>query len=343
MKILIVRGAFGDSYEPAWCRALTENGHSAFLFDSHETIGTGLLCRIQKRINFGPNINRMRESLSTLIKTLRPDVTLFYQGHYFNAEFIDSVRNNTFVVGFHNDDPFGPRRSMLRYRLLNTAITHYDGYHFYRLQNVIEAKAFGLVNSECLLPYYIPSVDFPRSNRNSFSSDLCYIGHFEDDLRASCLNSAHEAGHDVLIRGEHKYWAKYLNKGLMKKLTPLAPIYGDGYRELLSNTKIAACFFSKWNRDGYTRRSFEIPACGAFMLSERTPEMCELFIEGLHCDYFSTVDEFVDKCNFYIRNDSVREQIANRGREHLVINGHDINSRLTLWMTHISTWMNSRS
>lgn len=343
MKILLVRGAFGDSYEPAWCRALTENGHDVSFFDSHEVIGTGLLCRIQKRANFGINISRMRATLLDSIKAIGPDVTLFYQGHYFNAEFIDAAKKYSFVVGYHNDDPFGPRRNMLKYWALNGAITHYNGYHFYRSQNVSEAKALGLINSELLLPYYIPSIDFPRATRNNYSSDVCCIGHFENDMRAHCLNAAHEAGYDVLIRGEHKYWVKHLNQGLVKKLTPLAPIYGDGYRKLLSTTKIAACFFSKWNRDGYTRRSFEIPACGAFMLSERTSEMCELFAEGVHCDYFSNVDEFIDKCKFYIRNDSVREKIATRGRLHLVSNGHDINSRLKRWVSQIEVWMESRA
>jgi spore maturation protein CgeB len=343
MKILVVRGAFGDSYEPAWCRALTENGHNVIFFDSHEVIGIGLLCRIQKRINFGLDINRMRGRLLDLIKYTRPNVTLFYQGHYFDAETINSAKKYTFVVGYHNDDPFGPRKNLLRYRVLNRAISCYDGFHFYRIQNVLEAKALGLANSELLLPYFIPSIDFPRRDRSVFSFDVCYIGHFEDDIRSHCLNAAHAAGYDVLIRGEHKYWAKHLSHDFLRKLTPLTPVYGVEYREILSSTRIAACFFSKWNRDVYTRRSFEIPACGAFMLSERTQEMSDLFTEGVHCDYFSNVDEFTDKCKFYIANERIREKIAAQGRSHVISNGHDINSRLRQWVSQVEGWMESRS
>lgn len=336
--ILVVRGAFGDMYEPAWVRALRENGHSVTLFDSHECIGHNLISRIERRINWGPRIARMKRKLLDTIDIVQPDITLFYQGHYFNKDFINIIKKNTFVVGYHNDDPFGPQRSMLRYRLLISAIPSYDGYHFYRNNNITEAICAGLKKADLLMPYYIPWNDYPRSDRQSFSSDLTYIGHYENDQRADCLNSAHRAGYRVNVRGESKYWSPFLDKSLFKSNAPLMPIFGDAYRVMLSNSKIAACFFSRWNRDGYTRRAFEIPACGVFMLSERTEEMLSLFEEDKHAAYFETVDEFVDKVRFYVKNDSVRERIASQGRQHVMSAGHDIHSRMKKWTADIIRW-----
>jgi spore maturation protein CgeB len=152
------------------------------------------------------------------------------------------------------------------------------------------------------------------------------------------LNRAHRAGYKVIIRGQSKYWVPFLDKGLINSNDPLAPVFGDAYRLVLSNAKIAACFFSKWNRDSYTRRAFEIPACGVFMLSERTEEMLSLFEEDVHAAYFDSVDEFVDKVRFYVKNDSARERIASQGRQHVVSAGHDIYSRMKQWAADVIRW-----
>lgn len=338
--ILVVRGAYGEMYEPAWVRALRENGYSVALFDSHESIGQDLISRVERRINWGPRIARMKRRLLNTVNTQHPDITLLYQGHYFDKDFIEILKEKTFVAGYHNDDPFGPQRTMLRYRLLINAIPSYDCYHFYRRSNVLEANSAGLRNADLLMPYYIPWIDYPRSDRQSFSTDLVYIGHYENDDRAICLNSAHRAGHKVIVRGESKYWASFLDQSLVNANEPLSPVFGDAYRVALSEAKIAACFFSKWNRDGYTRRAFEIPACGVFMLSERTEEMLSLFEEDIHAVYFESVDEFVDKVRFYVKNENARERIASQGRQHVISSGHDIYSRMQQWTADVIRWKN---
>ena len=62
-------------------------------------------------------------------------------------------------------------------------------------------------------------------------------------------------------------------------------------------------------------RSFESPACGAFTLSQRTPELAELFAEEAEIVCFETVDE-------------LREQVARwlgdaRGRAAIAAAGHE--------------------
>ncbi|WGU68927.1 glycosyltransferase [Capnocytophaga canimorsus] len=45
-------------------------------------------------------------------------------------------------------------------------------------------------------------------------------------------------------------------------------------------------FLSKLNNDQYTRRCFEIPACGTMMLSERTPTLQEFYTENEEIVFF---------------------------------------------------------
>jgi len=74
----------------------------------------------------------------------------------------------------------------------------------------------------------------------------------------------------------------------------MPPVYGKEYRQALCDAKLGACFLSKWNGDEYTRRVFEIPACGVMLLAERTRTMESLFKEGRDAECFGSAEEPLD-------------------------------------------------
>ena len=47
--------------------------------------------------------------------------------------------------------------------------------------------------------------------------------------------------------------------------------------------------------DLITARTFHIPACGGFMLHERTAEVAQFFTEGAECGMFAGAEEMIDK------------------------------------------------
>ena len=71
------------------------------------------------------------------------------------------------------------------------------------------------------------------------------------------------------------------------------PIYGEDYVKGLCATRINLCFLRKINRDLQTDRTMEIPACGAFMLAERTDEHLRLFAEGKEAAHFDSNEELL--------------------------------------------------
>jgi len=341
-KVIITRGAFGEIYEPAWNRTLNDLGIKSKIFDTHSLTLPGILGRIERRILWGPGISRIKRNFVALIKSERPDVTLLYQGHYFDRETLEEIRHFTFIAGYHNDDPFGARKTMLRYRLFLPALASYHGFHVYRSCNVEEALACGVPKVKVLMPYYLPWLDYPRKlngeNRNRWGTDVMFAGHVENDFRVECLTKAIREGIKVRIYGEKRFWKPALPSDIYEKINPIVKVVGEDYRKALGGAKIAACFFSKWNRDQYTRRSFEIPACRVFLLSEKTPMMQELYKEGKEAEFFSTPEEFLDKVKFYLYHEDVRKRITEAGYQRVSTSGRDIYSRMRQWLEDVSQW-----
>ncbi len=339
-SVLIVRSAFGELYELAWLKALRELGVKAELFDTHSYIPANLAGRLEQRYLVGPHIRRVNRMVVERIKEMRPDVVLFYQGHHYHRETIAQAAKVTFVVGAHCDDPFG-RPDRREYRVLRTAFAEYDGYHVNRECNVAEAMALGVRRVSVLMTYYLPWLHSPcslsKEEQKLWDSDIVYAGHMEPDHRVECMTRAARAGLKCRIFGDAG-WRSAFPQDVYRKVGPIHFISPSDCRKALCASKIGACFFSKWNRDQYTHRSWEIPACGVFLLSERTPAMQDFYTEGKEAEFFDGPDEFIDKARFYLLNETARSRIALAGYKRVVASGNDVYGRMRQWLHDVAEW-----
>ena len=69
------------------------------------------------------------------------------------------------------------------------------------------------------------------------------------------------------------------------------------------------------NGNSHSMKTFEIPACGGFMLSNRTDDQIKFFPEDVAAVYFSTEEELLDKIRFYLKHEEKRKAIALKGLE----------------------------
>lgn len=342
MKIFIIRGGFGDVYEPAWVKSLESLGHQVIMFDSHQYTLPSLFGKLERRFISGPSIKKIRQKSIDQAKLIKPDLILLYQGHYHDFESVNELKKIAWTTGYHNDNPFSAKedgRHSNRYKYLIPSLSAYNSYHVYRKCNINQFKNAGINNVKLLMSYYIPELDHPS---NLFSTelgaDVIFAGHPEKDGREIYINNMLENNINFKLYGNSKYWKPLINEILWKKLNVVRILNTYEYRLAINSSKICLSFFSKWNRDEYTRRVFEIPAMGRFLLTERNETMLSLYKEGVEAEFFSCSEELIDKIKYYTNNDIAREKISKAGYQRCITSGYDIDSRMKQWLNDIIVW-----
>lgn len=170
---------------------------------------------------------------------------------------------------------------------------------------------------------YEPSFHYPRilteDDYKQIGGDIGFVGSWEKERCESILYLA-QHGLNIRVWGGGK-WLKY--KGMYPNLKiENKGLYSENYSKSFQAFKISLCFLRKKNHDVQTTRTVEIPACGGFMLAERTHEHQVMFEEGKEADFFSSNKELLEKCKYYLQHDNERKQIAMAGLKRCKVSGY---------------------
>lgn len=68
-------------------------------------------------------------------------------------------------------------------------------------------------------------------------------------------------------------------------------------------------------QSGLPLRILDIMGCGGFLMTNYQPELTDYFEIGRDLEAYSSMDELVDKCAFYLEHDDIRQEIARNGYE----------------------------
>lgn len=171
------------------------------------------------------------------------------------------------------------------------------------------AKKIVFTNQLFESTYHHP-MNLTDEERKRLGGDVGFIGAWEKERCDSILFLANH-GIKVKVFGDGK-WGEYKN---IPNLTICSGIYSVDYSKALQAFKISLCFLRKMNFDQQTSRTMEIPGCGGFMLAERTDEHLALFEEGKEAAFFSSDEELLEKCRYYLAHDEERKAIAEAGHK----------------------------
>jgi hypothetical protein len=331
LRILIAGDWQADIHEPAWALGLRALGHQVSAFSWHERFA-GLLGRIQNKVLFGPAIWRLNLDLVAAARRERPDVVLLYRATHVLPWALEQLRAlpGVTVASYNNDDPFSTRAAPLLWQHYLAGLPLSHVHMVYRHKNVDDLERRGITAVHLVRSAYLPAVDRPvtltEEERGRLGSDVLFAGHYEADHRIASLEAL--AAEPTALRLVGPDWDRAPPWPWLRRFQPIRAPRGEEYVRTIAAAKIALVFLSTLNNDTYTRRCFEIPAIGTFMLCQRTADMEDMFRPGVEAEYFSSPAELVDKVRHYLAHPEQRARVAAAGRRRVEESGHDIFSRM---------------
>lgn len=163
-------------------------------------------------------------------------------------------------------------------------------------------------------PRKLSSPDYKR-----LKADVGFVGMWEKERAISILFLA-KNGINVRVFGGGN-WKQY--KNLYENLIiEDEGLFSEDYAKSFISFKISLCFLRKMNHDLQTSRTMEIPACGGFMMAERSSEHEMLFKEGKEAVFFSNDQELLERCRHYLRHEGERSRISIAGHKRCIVSGY---------------------
>jgi spore maturation protein CgeB len=275
-----------------------------------------------------------------------PDVILITMGSLLTPVTLRELKASTgaVLVNFATDDPFNPVSTTHR---VVESIGVYDLYVCTKRAIMADVRAAGCRNVVYVPFGYEPTLHFAEpfdsaEERKRFATDVVFIGGGDRD-RYPYFEALVQQIPGVRLRLYSRYWDQ---NPILRPYAAGTRALGRDYRLAIAGAKIAPCLVRRINRDGHVMRSFEVPACGGFMLAERTSEHEQFFKEGREAGYFSSPAEFVEKVRYYLARDSERQRMAEAAHLKIVTGKHTYLDRLRQILSYaaaLSAASNGRS
>lgn len=309
--------------------AMKRIGQDAMAFNIADSFSQSrLLARLRYRYPAGALVAAVNHNLLKAVRDEKPDIVWFDKPLVFTPETVQAVKAaGAKTVCFNQDNPFGPRNDgcWMQFRRVYRL---FDLNCLFRKADVFRYQAWELPYIELQFSFdpvenFPPPEGWSDAQRSRYAS---FTGSPYDNRADFLIALAEKHGLPVQISGPN--WPQALDKKQLEKYVTGGMLSTDAYRENIWRSKINLAFVTHSNEDDVAHKAFEIAACGAFLLAEKTPGHQAAFVEDKEAVFFSSVEECAEKALYYLDHVSEREAIARSGRERAVASGYDNDTQL---------------
>lgn len=339
MKILYIGSLSENSNSFRRYRTLKEMGHEVTGIDIDPMIYRGRYTRIHHHFNTGPGVWALNRMARSVAAEFRPDIVWVDNKPFLNKATLQFMRRllpPVRIINLITDDPTGRYKYAWRLCLKTTA--QYDIHFVQRKTNVQELLNHGARRVEICHRSFDPC--FHRKitlDQEQFARYHCrvgFIGTYEK-VREEFIAYLISQGIPVQVTGND--WPLGKNWKLIEPYYRGPSVYGEEYIRIINGMDIALHFLRHANRDEQDSRTFEIPACGTFMLAESSELHRQLFTDREEAVFFTTKEELLEKVSYYLANPEERKNIAEKGRERCIASGYSHEGRLTYVLNTIAS------
>jgi spore maturation protein CgeB len=271
------------------------------------SIRTRLLRRLAEPVLLNAFNNHVADELSGV----DADLVLVLKGHRLSAATVDRIRESTgaSVVNFYPDDPFSRQRSN-RLAYGPNVLAAYDACFTFARHLIPDYERAGAVAVHYLPFARDPAMHAPIADPPPPAFDVVFVGNLDDD-RVACLDALATMCR-VVVFGERTRAAVPSGSALAR--AAFAPdAYGVDLPRALACGAISLNVMRPQNVRSHNMRSYESPACGAFTLSQRTPELTELFVEDEEIVCFAGLEDLCDAVTRWLPDPQGRAAVARAG------------------------------
>lgn len=264
-------------------------------------------------------VREFNAQLAAVARDVRPEMLLVFKGMFVQAATLDTMRRlGVRMYCFYPDVSFrthGP--------YLATALPRYDW--------VFTTKSFGLqdlrdqlgmIRASKLDHAFDPDLHRPVSLTESdiarYQCDVSFIGTWSPK-KEKVLTALASARPSLRLRVWGDQWERAKVSGPLAKHIERRAVIGTEYVRAIAASAINLGILSEQrpgasNGDQITSRTFHTPACGGFLLHERTDEVLSLFADGTSIACYGDEAEMIARIDEYLDAPDRRRDIAERGR-----------------------------
>jgi spore maturation protein CgeB len=312
LRILVVDGNAAVSLGASFARAFVALGQEVSFLDNFPWLGTwspALYARAARRFVRPLTVPAYNAYVLTRLARLRPDLFFVPKGAGLWPSTISAARclSGARVV-FQTDDfknTANTTPDMLR------AIPLWDAIFTPRRIAVGELAAAGARRVEHLPCAYDPFLSYPPPE-GDLDKSLANSAVFVGTVRPERIVALEALARCVPLVVFGSGWERVGARSPLRSLCRPA-VYGRQLSVVNASAGVNVAFVAKGNRDEHVMRTFEIPACGGFMLAERTGDHMTLFREDEEAAFFSSTGELGMKASMFLSDPVRRRRIAQAG------------------------------
>jgi spore maturation protein CgeB len=355
LRVLYVSSLAPDYYGEYRLRALRRLGlqHvSAVDTDAFASL-SGVAGKLQFRLQVGPDVVHLNHAILHTGERERANVLLCDKVLGLWPATLCKLRQRGVVTVDHViDNPFGPRRDP-GWRLYRRTIPLFDLTGVQRDVSISDYRRRGAREVVRIRTSYEPTVHYPPPEARAAvyqagwtdlnrDRNASFIGTPYDN-RGDFLTRLWRAGVPIDVSGSRPHWQAALPPDAFAGVFRHGELKGATYREAIWRSRINLAFITHGNRDQVAHKSFEITACGGFLLAERTPEHQACFREDEEAVFFSDFEECRAKIDRYLKDEPSRARIAAAGQRRAQSSGYDNDSVLKGLLSRAAKLMAERA
>lgn len=325
MKILIISSnqAAANSHEMFYKNSFEALGHTVLMVACRNALSLyeKVAIRVARLSYRGMPPKMGAEDILPKLGDYKPDLSIIFRGEDLKPCAVSALRQISpyGCVNIYSDSPFvipGYGAS----QLLPT-FNEYTRFYVASRHAIPTFEQLGAKEVKVLTFGY--AKNFHALSKTHYPGALARIGYLGSwgPLQEAWLEPLNQFGLNIYGGG----W-KHLRKD-----SPLRMDYrpgqgiGEAMKQAISCVDIVFNMVRAEHGCAISMKTFEIPACGGFMLTNWTEDQAEFFEDGKDCVFFHTQEELLDKVKFYLKHESTRKKIQEAG--YAAVRPHSYDNR----------------